>query len=173
MRACGALAMTLFTSTSLKTLQEQTIIARLSPGYRVNGSAHGISRADGTRRGPPCFGDVRSTVRVPHCESRGLTSGDSPFYALGHNALFRALDRRPIDGRGHGRTPAVRLILDERGRLLIEAASRYCIGMSDCIWSKVRVTPRGRPIDNCVDLCQPVGGAGSFACGVCAVSERE
>ena len=40
---------------------------------------------------PPCFGDVRSTVRVPHGESRGLTNGDSPFYALGHKALFRHL----------------------------------------------------------------------------------
>jgi hypothetical protein len=39
-----ALAMTLLTSASLKILQEQTIIACLSLGYRVNGSANGISR---------------------------------------------------------------------------------------------------------------------------------
>ena len=62
----------------------------LSPGYRVNGSANGISRA-GTPPRPPCFGDVRSTVRVPRCESRGLTNGDSSFYPLGHKALFRHL----------------------------------------------------------------------------------
>ena len=30
-----------------------------------------------------------------------------------------------IDGRSHGRTPAVRLVLDERDRLLVEAARFY------------------------------------------------
>jgi len=28
---------------------------------------------------------------MPRCESRGLTNGDSPFYPLGHKALFRHL----------------------------------------------------------------------------------
>jgi hypothetical protein len=37
----------------------------------------------------------------------------------------------PVDGRGHGRTPRVQLILDERDKLLIEAARRFCISMSD------------------------------------------
>lgn len=36
----------------------------------------------------------------------------------------------PVDGRGHGRTPAVRLVLDERGKLLVEAA-RFFPGCSD------------------------------------------
>jgi hypothetical protein len=36
----------------------------------------------------------------------------------------------PVDGRGHGRTPAVRLVLDERGKLLIEAA-KFFPGASD------------------------------------------
>jgi hypothetical protein len=31
----------------------------------------------------------------------------------------------------HGRTPAVRLVLDERGKLLREAARRHCVGMSE------------------------------------------
>ena len=36
----------------------------------------------------------------------------------------------PVDGRGHGRTPAVQLLIDERATLLREAARRHCIGMS-------------------------------------------
>jgi hypothetical protein len=36
----------------------------------------------------------------------------------------------PVDSRGHGRTPAVQLILDERDKLLIEAARRFCGAMS-------------------------------------------
>jgi hypothetical protein len=36
----------------------------------------------------------------------------------------------PIDGRSHGRTPAVRLILDERAKLLVEAR-RFYPGSSD------------------------------------------
>jgi hypothetical protein len=35
----------------------------------------------------------------------------------------------PIDGRNHGRTPAVRLVLDERDKLLVEAA-RFFPGLS-------------------------------------------
>ncbi|WP_338833548.1 hypothetical protein [Bradyrhizobium septentrionale] len=36
----------------------------------------------------------------------------------------------PVDHRGHGRTPAVRLVLDERAKLLIEAA-RFFPGLSN------------------------------------------
>ena len=39
-------------------------------------------------------------------------------------------DAVPLDGRGHGRTPAVRLLIDERDKLLVEAA-RFFPGVSD------------------------------------------
>jgi hypothetical protein len=39
-------------------------------------------------------------------------------------------DAVPLDGRGH-RTPATRLMQDERDHYLREAARLHCIGMSD------------------------------------------
>lgn len=37
----------------------------------------------------------------------------------------------PLDSRSHGRTPQTQLLIDERDKLLIEAARRHCSGMSD------------------------------------------
>jgi hypothetical protein len=36
----------------------------------------------------------------------------------------------PVDGRNHGRTPAVRLVLDERNNLLAEITRRFYGGLS-------------------------------------------
>ena len=49
-----------------------------------------------------------------------------------------------IDGRSHGRTPAVRLVLDERDKLLVEAA-RF-----------IRVTVPARSHAGSTSRCRPI-----------------
>jgi hypothetical protein len=50
---------------------------------------------------------------------------------MGSEATMKPLRHSPVpDGRGH-RTPQTIMLLDERDALLIEAAHRFCVGMSD------------------------------------------
>src|SRR5262245_52485702 len=44
---------------------------------------------------------------------------------LRHHPVFS------LDGRSRARTPALRLLLDERDHLFRKAAARFCVGMSD------------------------------------------